>query len=234
MNEVAFNPIVTRADLVRAAQQLIDPVVVCLSPGRARLLIGEGSAHYSEDVAGMEGFSRILWALVPMLAGKCPEAEPYWALWREGIINGTDPNHEEYWGDIGPFDQRMVEMAVMGMALCLIPDRFYHELTPKQQENLYRWMNQINLHDMPKNNWRFFRVLVNVGFMHVGRPINQARLDEDLALAESHYVENGWYFDKATQRDYYTLWAFHYYGLVYAKVMGSRDPERAARFMERA
>ena len=234
MNEVAFNPIRTRADMIRAARQLIDPVVACLSPGKARLLIGEGSAHYSEDVAGMEGFSRILWALVPMLAGRCPEAEPYWALWKEGMINGTDPEHEEYWGDIGPFDQRMVEMAVMGMALCLIPDRFYHELTPGQQDHLYNWMNQINLHDMPKNNWRFFRVLVNVGFMHVGRPIDQARLDEDLTLAESHYVENGWYFDKETQRDYYTLWAFHYYGLVYAKVMGERDPQRAARFIERA
>ena len=234
MNEISSNPIVTRADMVRAAVQLIDPLVACLSPGKARLLIGEGSAHYSEDVAGMEGFSRVLWALVPMLAGKCPEAEPYWALWREGIINGTNPEHEEYWGDIGPFDQRMVEMAVMGMALCLIPDRFYHELTPVQQDNLYRWMNQINLHDMPKNNWRFFRVLVNVGFMHVGRPVDQARLDEDLALAESHYVADGWYFDKATQRDYYTLWAFHYYGLVYAKVMHARDPERAARFIERA
>lgn len=234
MNDVCRNPIQTRADLVRAAVQLIDPLVKCLTPGKARLIVSEGSAHYSEDVAGMEGFSRVLWALVPMLAGKCPEAEPYWALWKEGIIHGTDPVHEEYWGDIGPFDQRMVEMAVMGMALCLIPERFYDELTPAQQDNLCAWLNQINLHDMPKNNWRFFRVLVNIGFQHVGRPVDQARLDEDLALAESHYVADGWYFDKATQRDYYTLWAFHYYGLVYAKVMRQRDPERTARFTERA
>lgn len=234
MNEVRNNPIMTRRDMIRAAVQLIDPLVACLSPGKARMLIGEGSAHYSEDVAGMEGFSRVLWALVPMLAGKCPEAEPYWALWKQGIIHGTDPEHEEYWGDIGPFDQRMVEMAVMGMALCLIPDRFYHELTPKQQDNLVAWMDQINHHDMPKNNWRFFRVLVNTGFLHIGRPVNEARLEEDLSLAESHYVSDGWYFDKATQRDYYTLWAFHYYGLVYAKVMGERAPERCARFIKRA
>lgn len=234
MNDIRFNPLRTRQDMVRAALQLIEPAARCLSDGKARLLIGEGSAHYSEDVAGMEGFSRILWALVPMLAGHCPEAEPYWAMWKEGIIHGTDPDHAEYWGDIGPFDQRMVEMAVMGMALCLIPDRFYHELTPAQQDNLYRWLNQINLHDMPKNNWRFFRVLVNLGFMNVGRPVDQQRLDEDLTLAESHYVADGWYFDKATQRDYYTLWAFHYYGLVYTKVMQQRDPERSARFVERA
>ncbi len=234
MNEVCMNPLKTRQDVVNAALQLISPLTKCLTPGKARLMLGSSGASYDEGVAGMEGFSRVLWALVPMLAGKCPEAEPLWEMWREGVIHGTDPMHEEYWGDIGPFDQRMVEMAVMGMALCLIPDRFYHGLTSKQQDNLYRWLDQINQHEMPKNNWQFFRVLVNIGFMNVGRPVNEARLRSDLDDMEGHYVADGWYFDKATQRDYYTMWAFHYYGLVYAAVMEKRDPERAARFRERA
>lgn len=234
MNEIRTNPLITRQDVARGAVQLIAPAARYLSPGKARLLLGSGSAHYSEDIAGMEGFSRVLWALVPLLAGRFPEAEPYWALWKEGIIHGTDPNHEEYWGDIGPYDQRMVEMAVMGTALCLIPDRFWDEFTPLQRENLYRWLNQINLHDMPKNNWRFFRVLVNLGFLTVGKPVDEDRLKEDLALAESHYADQGWYFDEVHQRDYYTLWGFHYYGLVYAHVMKQRDPEGAARFIERA
>lgn len=234
MNEVCMNPLKTRQDVVNAALQLISPLTKCLTPGKARLMLGSSGASYDEGVAGMEGFSRVLWALVPMLAGKCPEAEPLWEMWREGVIHGTDPMHEEYWGDIGSFDQRMVEMAVMGMALCLIPDRFYHGLTSKQQDNLYRWLDQINQHEMPKNNWQFFRVLVNIGFMNVGRPVNEARLRSDLDDMEGHYVADGWYFDKATQRDYYTMWAFHYYGLVYAAVMEKRDPERAARFRERA
>ena len=234
MNVVCNNPLQTRQDLVNAALQLISPLTQCLTPGKARLMLGHSGASYPEGIAGMEGFSRVLWALVPMLAGKCPEAEPLWQLWKEGLVHGTDPAHEEYWGDIGPFDQRMVEMAVMGMALCLIPERFYHELTPAQQENLYRWLDQINQHEMPKNNWQFFRILVNIGFMNVGRPVNEARLAQDLDDMEGHYVADGWYFDKATQRDYYTLWAFHYYGLVYAKVMEKHDPERAARFRERA
>ncbi len=234
MNEVRNNPLQTRQDLVRAAVQLITPLTGCLTPGKARLMLGHTGASYDEGIAGMEGFSRVLWALTPMLAGKCPEAEALWALWKEGLIHGTDPGHEEYWGDIGPFDQRMVEMAVMGMALCLIPERFYHELTPVQQDNLYRWLDQINQHEMPKNNWQFFRILVNIGFMNVGRPVNEARLQSDLDDMEGHYVADGWYFDKATQRDYYTLWAFHYYGLVYARVMDKLEPERAARFRERA
>ena len=233
MNDIRNNPIRTRQDMVRAACQLIEPLTKCLTPGKARLMLGHSGASYDEGVAGMEGFSRVLWALVPMLAGKCPEAEPLWTLWKEGIINGTDPAHEEYWGDIGPFDQRMVEMAVMGMALCMIPERFYHELTPAQQDNLYRWLDQINQYEMPKNNWQFFRVLVNIGFKRVGRPVNEERLRSDLDDMEGHYVADGWYFDKATQRDYYTLWAFHYYSLVYARFMAEDDPERAARFRQR-
>ena len=234
MNDIQRNPLKTRQDMIRAAVQLIGPAAARLTPGRARMIAGDGSAHYPEDVAGMEGYSRILWALVPMLMGRCPEAEPFWALWKEGLIHGTDPAHEEYWGDIGPYDQRMVEMAVIGTGLCFVPERLWAELTPAQQDHLFMWLDQINRHDMPRNNWRFFRLLVNLGFRRVGRPVDEARMKEDLDLMESRYEGDGWYFDEPTQRDYYTLWGFHYYSLLYALAMADADPERCARFTERA
>ena len=234
MNRFAENPLKTREDVIRLALDLIAPLKGCLSPGKARLHLGDTGAVYDAGIAGMEGFSRVLWALVPMLAGKCPGAEEIWPLWREGIIHGTDPRHEEYWGDIGPFDQRMVEMAVMGMALCMIPDRFYFELPEAARGNLHRWLDQINHYDMPQNNWLFFRVLVNIGFLNVGLPADAARLKDDLDNLETHDCGDGWYYDKPAQRDYYTLWAFHYYGLVYARYMSNKDPERCARFVDRA
>ena len=137
MNTISANPLQTRQDLVRGAVQLMEPLLSCLTPGKARMIVSEGSAHYPEDVAGMEGFSRVLWALVPMLIGGCPEAEPFWKVWREGLIHGTDPDHPEYWGDIHPFDQRMVEMAVIGMGLCFLPDRFWKEFSCAEQDHLY-------------------------------------------------------------------------------------------------
>ena len=234
MNSAQNNPLKTRQDMVRAAVQLLEPLKECLTPGKARMITGSTSAHYPEDVAGMEGWSRPLWAIVPMLAGRCPEAEPFWQLWREGLIHGTDPVHAEYWGDLGENDQRMVEMAVIGTGLCFAPDRFWRELTPAQRENLYRWLNQINLHDMPKNNWRFFRILVNIGFLQVGMPVDEARMQEDLDMMESHYVGDGWYFDYPTKRDYYTIWGFHFYSLIYCAVMRDRDPDRCRRMEERA
>ncbi len=234
LEKIRQNPLKTRQDLVRAAVDILRPTLDCLTPGRARMIVGAGSAHYPEDVAGMEGWSRVLWALVPMLIGKCPEAEPFWQLWREGLIHGTDPAHEEYWGEIGPYDQRMVEMAVIGTGLCFAPERFWEEFTPAQRENLFAWLDQINRHDMPRNNWRYFRILVNLGFRRVGCPVDGDRLREDLDMMESHYVGDGWYFDYPTKRDYYTIWGFHFYSLLCAVVMREEDPERCRRFVERA
>jgi len=228
------NPLYTRQDAVRAAADLIRPLVSCMTPGKGRVMIGSGSAHYSEDVAGMEGFSRALWALVPMLLGKCPEAKEFWPLWQEGIRRGTDPEDPEYWGDICQADQRMVEMAVIGIGLCFAREYFYDSLLPMEQDRLIAWLNQINLYDMPKNNWRFFRILVNIGFRKVGRAADEKRLKEDLDLIESHYAGDGWYFDYPARRDYYTLWGFHFYSLLYAAAMRGEDPDRCARFEERA
>lgn len=234
MQMLKNNPLRTRQDMIDAAIAIIDPTVKHLTPGHSRLMLSATTAHYDEAIAGMEGFSRVLFAIIAMLAGKVPEVEPYWAAWREGMMNGVDPDSDEYWGSINACDQRMVEMATYGMGLALAPERFYHELPAKAQDDLYNWLNQINRYDMPKNNWKFFRVMVNVGFMVVGRQADEAMLKADLDELETHYVADGWYFDAPTQRDYYTIWAFHYFSLVYARTMTARDPERCARFMERA
>ncbi|MDO5298572.1 MAG: DUF2264 domain-containing protein [Clostridia bacterium] len=232
-NCVKLNPLISRADVERAAIQLIEPLVPLMSPGKARLHLGDTGAVYPDEIAQMEAFARPLWAIVPMLAGNCPGVEPLWKVWREGIINGVDPEHPEYWGEVADYDQRLVEMAVFGMGMALVPDKFFFSLPERAQRNLHAWLDQINRHDMPKNNWTFFRVLVNIGFMICGLPCDAGRLEKDLAMIEEHYEGDGWYFDYFNQREYYTMWAFHYYGLVYAAVMKERDPERSREFIER-
>ena len=235
MKELRKNPLQTRQDMIDAAMAIIRPTLKYLTPGRSRLMLSDAAAaHYDEGIAGMEGFSRVLFAVIALLRGKAPEAEEIWPLFREGIIHGTDPEHEEYWGDIGPYDQRMVEMAAYGMGLALVPERFYHELPEKARENLCRWLSAINRYDMPKNNWKFFRVMVNVGFLAVDREADEEMLRRDLDELESHYMADGWYFDVPNQRDYYTIWAFHFFSLIYAKVCRERDPERCERFLARA
>ena len=234
MNPTKNNPLRSRADIARAAVQLLTPLIPRMSEGGALIHAGDTGATYPDRVAQMEAFSRALWGIVPMLAGKCAEVEPLWTLWRKGLQNGVDPSHPEYWGEIVPFDQRMVEMAVMGIGMCLVPERFFRDLPDAAQQNLHRWLSQINDHEMPTNNWVFFRILVNTGFLLNDLPYSQRRLAEDLALVEAHYEDNGWYFDYPAQRDYYTPWGYHYYSLVYAKAMKALDPETAEKFLARS
>ena len=233
MNPLSDNPLLTRADLEKAAVRMIEPLVPLLSPGCARLRLGETGAVYSADIAEMEGFARVLWAIVPMLAGHCGSVKPLWDKWRQGIIHGTDPEHPEYWGEVGDYDQRLVEMAVFGMGLMIAPDDFYFGLPEYARGNLYRWLDQINRHDMPKNNWIFFRVLVNLGFRRVGRPFPEEQLKADIALIETHYDGGGWYFDYYDQREYYTMWAFHFYSMVCAAAAPDCPLIPAAAYAER-
>lgn len=232
-NPVQENPLITREDVERAAVQLLEPLLPLMSPQKARLHLGDTGAAYPDDIAQMEAFSRPLWAIVPMLAGKCHCVAPLWDAWREGIISGVDPDSPEYWGEAGDYDQRLVEMAVFGMGMSLAPEEFFFSLPEKTRKQLYAWLNRINACEMPKNNWMFFRVLVNMGFEACSLPFPKERMDKDLELIEEHYEGDGWYFDYSDQRDYYTIWGFQYYGLLYAAVRGSRDPERGREFIRR-
>jgi len=233
-NCVKNNPMITRSDVEMAVLQLIEPLIPQLSPGKARLHLGDTGAAYDDDIAQMEAFARPLWAIVPLLAGGSQAISHIWNIWSEGIGNGTDPQHPEYWGEIGSYDQRQVEMAVFGCGMALAPERFFFSLPEKTQQNLYRWLNQINHTELYSNNWMYFRVLVNTGFIACGLPHDEARLESDFAALETHYLGDGWYYDLPGQLDYYTPWAFHYYGLIYARVMKDRDPQRSAQLLERA
>ena len=88
-NCVKDNPLRSRSDVERAAVQLIEPLLPLLSPNKARLHLGDTGAVYPDDIAQMEAFARLLWAIVPMLAGHCESVKPLWeALWREGHHRG--------------------------------------------------------------------------------------------------------------------------------------------------
>lgn len=181
----------------------------------------------------MEGFSRILWGIVPDLTGG--GTKELWADCLQGILNGTDPEHDQYWGEVGDYDQRLVEMAVLGLALCLIPEIIWEPLNERERQHLYRWLNQMNSHPCHDCNWLFFNVMVNMGFYKIGEPYDKEQMERNLRRIEEFDLGGGWYSDGiGGHSDYYVPFAMHYYGLVYAKLMEQEDPERCSRLKQRA
>lgn len=224
----------SKSDMQRAAEECFAPLKRMFTPGCAGLQLGNTAAAYTEAIALMEAFARPLWGLIPHACGG-GESE-LWPLFLKGIINGTDPEHEEYWGDFKTMDQRMVEQAILGLGLALVPHKLWDPLDDQQKINLYNWLEQINRVDRTNlNNWLMFTVLVNLGFKKAGLPYNQAIMEKHLDLIDTYYLGDGWYSDgKTDQRDYYIPFAMHFYTLIYAKLMEDEDPVRAEIYRERA
>lgn len=235
--ELADNPLENRKDVERALESLISPLIPHFSRDNTFLIPGSTGAHYKMNSAGFEGFSRPFWGIVPTLAGTSSEQglEAFLAKSLEGFKCGIDPRHENYWGDSFDFDQKLVEMAILGLSLVLYPDLFWNSLDPQQQDNLRRWMEQVNNHSYPQNNWLFFRVFVNLGLNSVCRGGSDRQVEEDLETLDSFYLGDGWYSDgKSEQMDYYISFAMHFYGMLYAGLREEEDPERSRIFRERA
>jgi Uncharacterized protein conserved in bacteria len=233
LHPVARNPLRTRRDLQQAFDQICGPLRPYYSPGRARIDLMDAGAAYPSATAGFETFSRVLWGLVPLMSGGGSSEQ--WAEQLDGIRNGTNPEHEEYWGDLHDYDQRMVEMAALGVALCLIPGHIWEPLSDEEKSRFAAWLEQINDKKIWGCNWLFFLVLANLGLKNVGMPYNQARINECLDELDSYYLSDGWYADGLGGHcDYYGPFAIHYYGLFYAAQMETEDPVRAQLYKDRA
>ncbi|MHA6634471.1 DUF2264 domain-containing protein [Citrobacter farmeri] len=230
--EEKSNPLSSREDVTRAVNAILGALDKQFPAGQARFSLGDTCAHYSVDIACMEGLSRALWGLFPLMAGgaEVPFADKY----IQAIRLGTDPQSPHYWGDTGPYDQRLVEMAAYGMGLALLPRQLTAAFSPSEQKNLHRWLNQITDAQMPDSNWNYFAILVQLGFKRAGLPFDQAAIDRRFALMEAYYLGDGWYSDgPGRPQDYYISMAFHFYGLLYA-TLNPEDATRAATLRERA
>ncbi len=224
----------TKQDFIKALKNIINPLKKFYTPKKAGIKLGNFGVFYSDEIAKMEAFSRVLWGLAPLWADG-DSADEFDEIYLQGIINGTDPESPEYWGDVPKSDQRLVEMTALGFALILAPHKIWNPLTQKQKNNLHRWLLQVNC-DIPNdNNWQLFPLIVNLGLKSVGVSYDAQRIKFAIEKCHSYYISNGWYHDGQLERsDYYVAFALHFYSLIYAKVMENEDPENSRIFKERA
>ncbi len=230
---ITGNPFATRADAQRAVVDLIAPLKVGFSPGRARVKLGDTSAHFHDAAAHLEGLVRPFWGLAPLLAGG--GTFDGIEMFVEGLQYGADPEHPEYWGPVTDFDQRMVESAAIGYALALAPEVFWDGMTQRGRDCLGDWLLNSLQHRPAANNWHFFHVLVSLGLTRVGVAHDLSIIEADLDRLESWDMGNGWYRDGGKrQADHYIPFAMHFYGLIYAQYGPEADAARRDRFRDRA
>ena len=227
----------TRKDFEALMHKILQPLLPLYSPGGALLQLGDTGVTYPRRTIGMEGFSRPLWALAPYWLGG-GQPGPFAEVYRRGLAAGADPDGPEYWGSPGDYDQLFVEMAAIACAILEVPAVVWEPLAENEKQDLARWLNTINTHELPHCNWLFFRVLVDLALDSVGMPCDLPQMERDLDEIDSWYVGDGWYTDGTPsikpQRDYYIPWALQYYGVLYSVFAARRAPARAERFRRRA
>jgi hypothetical protein len=249
------NPLRSRDDLIRATAALLRPLQAYFSPSHARIRLPVGTAaHFDVAAAEFEGFARPLWAVGALLAGEVDGLDDVLQPWLDGFVVGTDPTHPEYWGGIRNGDQRMVEAEIVSFALLAAPGRVWAPLTEVQKENVRAWLWGLHRKEMPKNNWRFFRVFANLALIKVcgvsrgEREALRLEMDADLDLLDTFYLREGWSSDgvwsvdpmrhvgkTSRQADYYSgSFAIQFSQLLYTKYAADLDPRRSEVYRFRA
>jgi len=155
----ASNPLETKDDLAKFLVDLLDPLAAHTSPGGARIHLGYTATHYDDIAAQLEGFSRPIWGLASFLAGG-GEYEGT-RRWVDGFKNGTNPNSDEFWGNMRNRDQRMVECSAIGFAIAVAKEKLWDPLSDDAKKNFEDWLGGMNDKEMPNTNWLWFRVRGN-------------------------------------------------------------------------
>ncbi|KAJ0377927.1 hypothetical protein COL26b_003842 [Colletotrichum chrysophilum] len=161
-------------------------------------------------------------------------------------------------------DQRMVEAETISFALLSAPERIFAPLSDQAKQNVTNWLSTLNGMEMPKNNWRWFRVFGNLALSKVcGVPFEDVRdeLNSDLELLDTFYRMDGWSADGpwqtaeqardeleqfgktgrrdaigiGRQADYYSgSFAIQFSQLLYSRFAADLDPKRSAVYRQRA
>lgn len=237
----------THQDFTTAAVTLLRALKPYQSPGGARVKLPLATGTHFDDVAAqLEGFARALWAVGTLSHSNIVTQDEHDELIKpyvQGLANGTDPEHPEYWGPVVLRDQRMVEMEIISYALLAAPDVMFRSQSSAAKHNITEWLKTINGKDFPITNWLWFRVMTNLALIKVcGVPYDEVgdAMKEDLDQMEQFYLGQGWaadgmWSDAGRQADYYSgSFAIQFSQLIYAKMAQDVDPERCTRFRARA
>ena len=228
------NQFQTKNDYIEFLRDMILPLAPYYSKGKAELKFGTLSSLTSEKTQCTEAFMRPLWGLAP-LWGCGGECGSFNEIYRQGITNGTNPHHPEYFGELKSHSQELCDSVVIALSLALAPDILWKPLSESEKGNIVKWLLSGNDCTHVDNNWNFFQLLINVCLKKLDAPYSQSLIDEKLMKIESFYRGDGWYSDGGGETfDYYNAFAFHFYSLIYAVLMKDDDFETCQRFKERA
>ena len=235
-----------------SARRLLEPLAALMRPGHASLAIAGPASDHDAQADRLEGFARPL-LLAAHYLQSAPESRADFsppsstsespaafrtrvASWfRAGLVIGSDPASPHYWGPDANYHQHHVEIGLLCIALQLAPHDLWDPLAKAEKDQVARWLGTARGNGIVNNNHYFMgvHILEFLGAHGYARRTDRPIIDEFLNRLEGMHRGGGWFEDGINQAyDHYNAYAFHYYGLMWARLHGSRDPARAQRWRD--
>ena len=209
---------------------LDDPMRFPKQPGKSYPT--DGKFNKTEN---LEGLCRTMFVAIPLL-----KENPDLVLngikvgdyYRQQLRNMSDPSKSGYIQHLkgGP-SQTLVEFGALALSLTVMPEFIWEPLTQKEKDDLAALMLSYGNGPTIGSNWRFFNIFVMSFFKNQGYEVKDGYIDELLQKSLAQYRGYGWYNDSPAY-DYYSMWAFQMYGMIWAHYYGEKfNPEAGRQFV---
>jgi hypothetical protein len=209
---------------------LDDPMRFPKQPGKSYPT--DGKFNKTEN---LEGLCRTMFVAIPLL-----KENPDLVLngikvgdyYRQQLCNMSDPSKSGYIQHLkgGP-SQTLVEFGALALSLTVMPEIIWEPLTQKEKDDLAALMLSYGNGPTIGSNWRFFNIFVMSFFKNQGYEVKDGYIDELLQKSLAQYRGYGWYNDSPAY-DYYSMWAFQMYGMIWAHYYGEKfNPEAGRQFV---
>ncbi|WP_299991168.1 DUF2264 domain-containing protein [uncultured Bacteroides sp.] len=209
---------------------LDDPMHFPKQPGKS--YPKDGKPNKTEN---LEGLCRTMFVAIPLLKEN-PSLElngiKVGDYYRQQLRNMNDPSKPGYIQHRkgGP-SQTLVEFGALALSLTVMPEIIWDPLTQEEKDALAALMLSYGNGPTIDSNWRFFNIFVLSFFKDHGYEVKEGYLDEQLNKSLEKYRGCGWYNDSPAY-DYYSMWAFQMYGMIWAHYYGDKfNPEAGRRFV---
>ena len=209
---------------------LDDPMRFPKQPGKSYPT--DGKFNKTEN---LEGLCRTMFVAIPLL-----KENPDLVLngikvgdyYRQQLRNMSDPSKSGYIQHLkgGP-SLTLVEFGALALSLTVMPEIIWEPLTQKEKDDLAALMLSYGNGPTIGSNWRFFNIFVMSFFKNQGYEVKDGYIDELLQKSLAQYRGYGWYNDSPAY-DYYSMWAFQMYGMIWAHYYGEIfNPEAGRQFV---
>ena len=209
---------------------LDDPMRFPKQPGKSYPT--DGKFNKTEN---LEGLCRTMFVAIPLL-----KENPDLVLngikvgdyYRQQLRNMSDPSKSGYIQHLkgGP-SQTLVEFGALALSLTVMPEIIWEPLTQKEKDDLAALMLSYGNGPTIGSNWRFFNIFVMSFFKNQGYEVKDGYINELLQKSLAQYRGYGWYNDSPAY-DYYSMWAFQMYGMIWAHYYGEKfNPEAGRQFV---